>query len=602
MSIKSITLEYFKGIKGPVRIELKPITLLFGPNSAGKSTVVQALHYAREIFERGNVDPDQTITGGAMDLGGFKQLVFNNDPDLPIRLCFELSTERKEFPDFSFYEKDFWDGGYGGCSPDEGDVLREQGSFKGSHGDVDSMKIEIEVRWSEHLRSPVITQYRLDVNDMIFGVVEASRDGRQVYLSKVWKDHPFLDQSYSLDTEIWDDYEPSDVVFPWEDDPQEPKIHESEEFDQEAQVEALEYHPEQDGEVDDPWKISTSHPKYIEYALGGMYGPFKQDQVQRLVDEQRRLNPVYSPVNVTIVGQDSALPPLNRLVNLAGSEGNLVPEPDAVSHLFSASRVILTNKLKSLGYIGPIREVPPRSFTPRKTPEASRWANGLAAWDALYMDKDKIVQRANQWLASDKRLASGYRLLLKRYRELDADGRLMAAMENEQSLDDLQVEIENFLKLPVKRRLVLLEEAKQLEVLPQDVGVGISQVIPVVVAALAAQKGIVAVEQPELHIHPAFQVALGDLFIEESSSKDVCFLLETHSEHLMLRFMRRIRETSDGELEPGALPLTPEGLSVYYVEPTERGTVFSHIRVDKDGDFIDRWPHGFFEERAKELF
>ncbi len=40
MPITAITIQNFKGIKGPARIELKPITLLFGPNSSGKSTVV----------------------------------------------------------------------------------------------------------------------------------------------------------------------------------------------------------------------------------------------------------------------------------------------------------------------------------------------------------------------------------------------------------------------------------------------------------------------------------------------------------------------------------------------------------------------------------
>ncbi|MBF0154724.1 MAG: AAA family ATPase [Magnetococcales bacterium] len=54
MILKALTLENFNGIREPVRIEFAPVTLLFGPNNAGKSTVVQALHYAREIFERGN--------------------------------------------------------------------------------------------------------------------------------------------------------------------------------------------------------------------------------------------------------------------------------------------------------------------------------------------------------------------------------------------------------------------------------------------------------------------------------------------------------------------------------------------------------------------
>jgi uncharacterized protein YuzE len=52
--ITAIEIENFKGIGERVRVPLKPITLLFGANSSGKSSIIQALHYAREIFERGN--------------------------------------------------------------------------------------------------------------------------------------------------------------------------------------------------------------------------------------------------------------------------------------------------------------------------------------------------------------------------------------------------------------------------------------------------------------------------------------------------------------------------------------------------------------------
>ena len=57
MILKALTLENFKGIREPVRIEFAPLTLLFGPNNAGKSTIVQALMYAREVLERKTVTP-----------------------------------------------------------------------------------------------------------------------------------------------------------------------------------------------------------------------------------------------------------------------------------------------------------------------------------------------------------------------------------------------------------------------------------------------------------------------------------------------------------------------------------------------------------------
>lgn len=77
MRLTRIEIENFKGIGSRQKIDLRPITLLFGPNSAGKSTILQALHYLREILERGNVDPDRTIAGGLIDLGGFATLVHN---------------------------------------------------------------------------------------------------------------------------------------------------------------------------------------------------------------------------------------------------------------------------------------------------------------------------------------------------------------------------------------------------------------------------------------------------------------------------------------------------------------------------------------------
>jgi hypothetical protein len=86
MRLNRIEIENFKGIGTAQVIDLKPITLLFGPNSAGKSTILQALHYLREILERGNIDPDVTIAGGMMDLGGFATLVNNHELDRLVRL------------------------------------------------------------------------------------------------------------------------------------------------------------------------------------------------------------------------------------------------------------------------------------------------------------------------------------------------------------------------------------------------------------------------------------------------------------------------------------------------------------------------------------
>ena len=92
--ITAMEIENFKGIGRPVRIDLRPITLLFGRNSAGKSTILHALCYAHELLSPGRVDAGRTELGGAhIDLGGFRRFVHAHDRDRKIRLRFELNLE-----------------------------------------------------------------------------------------------------------------------------------------------------------------------------------------------------------------------------------------------------------------------------------------------------------------------------------------------------------------------------------------------------------------------------------------------------------------------------------------------------------------------------
>lgn len=136
-----------------------------------------------------------------------------------------------------------------------------------------------------------------------------------------------------------------------------------------------------------------------------------------------------------------------------------------------------------------------------------------------------------------------------------------------------------------------------------DVGFGISQVLPIVVQSVLSREKTILIEQPELHLHPAQQAELGDVFIGSALGENRnTFLIETHSEHLILRLLRRIRETADGTLPEGARPVSPDDVAVLYVQPTESGSRVIHIPVTTDGEFEIPWPEGFFAERSKELF
>lgn len=121
-----------------------------------------------------------------------------------------------------------------------------------------------------------------------------------------------------------------------------------------------------------------------------------------------------------------------------------------------------------------------------------------------------------------------------------------------------------------------------------SVGVGVSQVLPVIVQCLVAGPGaLVILEQPELHLHPAAQQRLAD-FLIECTRWGQRFLIESHSEHLVLRLRRRIAEDQTHSLR--------DQVAILFAEHDDRGdTTYRRIEVTETGGVID-WPDGFFDQ------
>ena len=135
-----------------------------------------------------------------------------------------------------------------------------------------------------------------------------------------------------------------------------------------------------------------------------------------------------------------------------------------------------------------------------------------------------------------------------------------------------------------------------------EVGSGLGYVLPVL-AVLFSSKSSVLIQQPELHLHPALQAELGDVFVEAHQGRSQPIIVETHSEHLLLRILRRIRRTHLGQQQEEELQVRSRDISVLYFDPTPSGvTHVKQLRVSEEGEFMDRWPRGFFAERDQELF
>jgi len=124
------------------------------------------------------------------------------------------------------------------------------------------------------------------------------------------------------------------------------------------------------------------------------------------------------------------------------------------------------------------------------------------------------------------------------------------------------------------------------------VGVGVSQVLPILVMSLLAEEDTTLIfEQPELHLHPKVQTLLGDFFLSMALLGKQC-IVETHSEYLINRL--RFRSAS----APVERSLN-DMMKIYFVEKIDGATAFKDVVVNEYGA-ITNWPSGFFDQSQRE--
>ena len=136
-----------------------------------------------------------------------------------------------------------------------------------------------------------------------------------------------------------------------------------------------------------------------------------------------------------------------------------------------------------------------------------------------------------------------------------------------------------------------------------ELGAGVSQVFPVVTGLCLEQDVILSCEQPELHIHPCWQLELADIMLEAIKGKhQKLLLMETHSEHIMLRLLRRRKETAEGSLEQPEYACGVDDIQIIFCDQADGKTRLRAISTTDEGEFDSPWPNGFFAERRGELF
>lgn len=129
------------------------------------------------------------------------------------------------------------------------------------------------------------------------------------------------------------------------------------------------------------------------------------------------------------------------------------------------------------------------------------------------------------------------------------------------------------------------------EVLLTDVGFGVSQVLPVITLLQYVPEGAtVILEQPEIHLHPLAQAGLADVIIQAAMHRRVQVILESHSEHLLLRLQRRIAEEA----------ISCADIKLYFCDAPNGVSTLTPLDVDLYGNILN-WPDNFMGDAFNEV-
>ena len=572
MAIRSITIENFKGIGDKaVTIPIRPITLLFGKNSAGKSTVLQAMRYLREICNGLKMEEKlQKIR--EKNKSAYPRLQKMYELRDMLKAAHFLYLRHPNF-DYSKIPNSTQTHGLKNISNISDDDLskfnsRRDEALKSIQKEADLFNPKDEKRFhaeGEAFERGEIYPGRYTDLGGFPSLVHRHELGRKIRIRLEFDIKPeqvkFLNSILSLAMKPEGMANPKtawiEMVTGWDEKQQKVYL--------------------------DSYKYALNGEEWI--CLTPMNRSMQDEAEWNYEGQFIDLN-IYSKN----FGLREWMKDLSWLLGTNNSEGKKWLNESKIKTIRSwleeyALEKLVTGivknlhstvlgELKDIRHLGPARDVTPRDHYSIPTFEAdvSRWETGLEAWDTLAQDP-QLVEKTNRYMKNVLKLGYSIR----------------------QSEDDEQ-------------EIQLYDETHKIYLHRLDVGFGISQVIPVVVGVLDDTSQVFAVEQPELHLHPAAQVALGDVFIDGIKDSNRTMLIETHSEHLLLRLLRRVRETTrrsrhqTTELEQTAHELTPNDLSVVYVRPTPAGVKFTPLTVTDNGDFDAPWPEGFFEERDSELF
>ena len=625
MRLKKLRIENFKTIEGPVELEFGNLTFLYGPNSAGKSAVLDALNFFSEIAARDRnvfdrigaltragsggsalsigvtVFVDAPLLDTAVDTTGFQELeglieVLRGGAEVDVRIRMTLyGVESLEI------------------SINQQPVLTYQwasakyGPYFETHPvrDSESQRIRpvlgLEGEWR-------INTGHVLARDLVFHPEVASARGRLAVGDLAENEWIVRGASCSLQLQVELGAETLEFIHPRHADDIAKDSHSDSPLYRSPTIIDL-------TDIDADEKIVHSHENYLrQFQLSGekadvdhyldfLRSEFSAENSAQLFFELRRFA---SKMEGFVRAVFSAAAAMIQLPRVPGSRPSV--DSNAPVHLLSSYGAYeLQQPYETRSAVSgislyspnwPSNEYSgPRALVGKFAASDNNLVTLLSpyAWTCLLNHVDDEARQddsdfPNFCLRRYLHSLSKYRVAAEIYR-VDSD--LYQAHHDESELSET--------------RLVyfVLQDGDGLRRNFKDVGTGLGYVFPVL--AVLGEHDVCAIEQPELHLHPRAQEQLADVFVHFAAKSPLSrqLIVESHSELFLLRVAKHIRETheakhqDDATVKPFAksLQIASESVRIYYFDPRPgSGTEVLPITFAPNGALIDAWPDGMFSK------